>query len=449
MYGHIWSSGPQGVRSGCGPRRVPGPWRVPSPSRGRPPAGRLPRCRPLFHRHGQRTDFYNFCQESPGCWKECPRGRLVWPGGGGIMGGRREQGEATRPGSSPYCLLPRVGACIGFVSLVGDEHMRTSFAVLGDGAWGTAIALLLAQNPRHRVALWSAREENGRILRERRENVRLLPGVPIPESVDADHRHRPRPSAGADLWVAAIPTVYLRATLRPHCAGELRRGPPVLSLAKGLENDTFLRPTRDPRRRCSGVEQVAVLSGPSHAEEVSRGLPTSRGRRQQRHGAGPLDSAALSAPTASASTPTSTWWASSWAGALKNVIGIAAGISDGLGFGDNAKAALLTRGLVEMTRFGVALGAEPQTFSGLAGMGDLITTCISRHGRNRHVGERLARGEKTGRHPGRHDAWWPRASTRPAASTSGPCRWASTCRSRPRFTASCTRTRTRAPPSTT
>lgn len=268
--------------------------------------------------------------------------------------------------------------------------MPTQFAVLGDGAWGTAIALLLARNPRHRVILWSAREENGRILRERRENVRLLPGVPIPESVEltTDIAHA---AGGADLWIAAIPTVYLRDTLR-RVAPALRDDRPVLSLAKGLEIDTFLRPT-EIIRQVLGVGHVAVLSGPSHAEEVSRGMPASL-------------------VAASADLDLARWLQQCFsserfriytsldvvgvelAGALKNVVGIAAGISDGLGFGDNAKSALLTRGLVEMARFGVALGADHETFFGLAGMGDLITTCISRHGRNRQVGERLARGEK-------------------------------------------------------
>src|ERR1700747_781450 len=119
--------------------------------------------------------------------------------------------------------------------------MPTHFAVLGDGAWGTAIALVLASNPAYRVTLWSAREDNARILRERRENVRLLPGVPIPESVELT-TDIGRATAGADLWVAAVPTLYLRDVLlriRPH----VRPGPPVLSLAKGLENGTFLRPT--------------------------------------------------------------------------------------------------------------------------------------------------------------------------------------------------------------
>jgi glycerol-3-phosphate dehydrogenase (NAD(P)+) len=270
--------------------------------------------------------------------------------------------------------------------------MPTTFAVLGDGAWGTAISLLLAGDADHRVTLWSAREENARILKERRENVRLLPGVPIPETVHLT-TNIAEAVAEADLWIAAIPTVYLRATLRP-VARALQKDRPILSLAKGLENETFCRPT-EILRQVLGERPEAVLSGPSHAEEVSRGLPTT-------------------VVAASADLELARWVQQHFtterfrvytnldvvgvelAGALKNVIGIAAGISDGLQFGDNAKSALLTRGLVEMARFGVALGAEHATFFGLAGLGDLITTCSSRHGRNRHVGERLARGEKLG-----------------------------------------------------
>jgi glycerol-3-phosphate dehydrogenase (NAD(P)+) len=268
--------------------------------------------------------------------------------------------------------------------------MPTTFAVLGDGAWGTAIALLLAGDSAHRVTLWSARPENGRILQQHRENIRLLPGVPIPESIHLT-TDIAEAIAEADLWIAAVPTVYLRATLIP-AAPALRKDRPVLSLAKGLENETFLRPT-EILRQVLGPRPVAVLSGPSHAEEVSRGLPTT-------------------VVAASTNLDLARWIQQHFntdrfrvytnldvvgvelAGALKNIIGIAAGICDGLHFGDNAKAALLTRGLVEMARFGVALGAEHATFFGLAGLGDLITTCNSRHGRNRHVGERLAGGEK-------------------------------------------------------
>ncbi len=268
--------------------------------------------------------------------------------------------------------------------------MPTTIAILGDGAWGTALALLLAQNPDHRVTLWSAREENGRLLRERRENVRLLPGIPIPPTI-ALTTDIQQAVADAGLWVAAIPTVYLRATLT-RIAAAVSAGPPVLSLAKGLENGTFLRPT-EIVTQVLGVAQTAVLSGPNHAEEVSRGLPAS-------------------AVAASGDPQLAQWIQQLFsterfrvytnpdpigvelAGALKNILGIAAGINDGLGLGDNAKAALLTRGLVEMTRFGVALGGQARTFSGLAGLGDLITTCISPHGRNHRVGQRLAAGER-------------------------------------------------------
>src|SRR5579875_44302 len=268
--------------------------------------------------------------------------------------------------------------------------MGTTFAILGDGAWGTAIALLLARNPEHRVTLWSAREENGRLLRECRENVRLLPGVHIPPAIQLT-TDIGQAVAGADLWVAAIPTVYLRVTLA-RIVTAVPVGPPVLSLAKGLEMGTFLRPT-EIVTQILGVARTAVLSGPSHAEEISRGLPASVVAAshdgelaqwiQQRFSTAQFRVYTNPDPVGV-----------ELAGALKNVIGIAAGINDGLGLGDNAKAALLTRGLVEMTRFGVALGGQAQTFTGLAGLGDLTTTCISPHGRNYRVGQRLARGER-------------------------------------------------------
>lgn len=268
--------------------------------------------------------------------------------------------------------------------------MASTFAVLGDGAWGTAIAMLLAQNPQHRVTLWSAREENGQLLQQRRENVRLLPGIRIPESILLT-TDVVQAVQQADLWIAAVPTVYLRTTLERIRPG-IQPGAPIVSLAKGLENSTFRRPS-EILTEILGVEQVLVLSGPSHAEEVSRGQPTSvvvAGRDMQ----------LMRWVQQAFSTDRFRVYTNldpigvELGGALKNVIGIAAGISDGLGFGDNTRAALMTRGLVEMTRFGVASGAEPQTFTGLAGIGDLITTCVSRHGRNRHVGERLGRGEK-------------------------------------------------------
>jgi glycerol-3-phosphate dehydrogenase (NAD(P)+) len=268
--------------------------------------------------------------------------------------------------------------------------MPTNFAILGSGGWGTAVALVLAQDPTHHVRLWSARPETARELEARRENVRQLPGVPIPPAVliTADLRAA---VAGAELLIFAIPTVHLRPTLA-RVAADLPRHRPALSLTKGIENETFLRPSEILRQTLGGPE-VAVLSGPSHAEEVARGQPTTVVVASGDLGLARWIQQHLSTERFRVYTNLDVVGVE-LAGALKNVIGIAAGIGDGLGFGDNAKAALLTRGLVEMRRFGVALGAEPQTFAGLAGMGDLITTCYSRHGRNRHVGERLGRGEK-------------------------------------------------------
>jgi glycerol-3-phosphate dehydrogenase (NAD(P)+) len=263
------------------------------------------------------------------------------------------------------------------------------FAVLGAGAWGTAVALVLTQDKDHRVSLWSHRPENAALLHERRENVRLLPGVPIPETVQltTDLNEAVK---NADLLIAAIPTVHLRATLE-RIAPAVPAGRPVLSLAKGVEMATFLRPT-EIITQVLGRRPVAVLSGPSHAEEVSRRLPASVVAASDDLGMARWIQQRFSTDRFRVYTNLDVVGVE-LAGALKNVIGIAAGIGDGLAFGDNAKAALLTRGLVEIARFGVALGAELQTFWGLAGMGDLITTCMSRHGRNRHIGERLARGE--------------------------------------------------------
>lgn len=267
--------------------------------------------------------------------------------------------------------------------------MPTTLAILGSGGWGTAIAVHLAQNPDHRVRLWSAREPSGRDLRESRENRRLLPGVPISQDVllttDAAEA-----VDGADCWVVAVPTAYLRETIA-RFAGLRAADAPVVSLTKGIEAATFRRPT-EIIGAVLRTDRLAVLSGPSHAEEVAQGMPTS-------------------VVIAAADLGFAVWAQQRFgterfrvytnedcigvelAGAVKNVIGIAAGICDGLGFGDNAKAALLARGLVEMTRFGVAHGAEPGTFTGLAGIGDLMTTCFSPHGRNRRVGYRLGRGE--------------------------------------------------------
>jgi glycerol-3-phosphate dehydrogenase (NAD(P)+) len=261
--------------------------------------------------------------------------------------------------------------------------------ILGDGAMGTACSILAASKPGHHITIWSAFPEQARLFEEARENVRFLPGVRIPDNVHLTGEIA-QASAETELLVAAIPTVYLRKTLSSIGAA-LPARPPLVSVIKGIENETFQRPSQIIRD-VLGPRRVAVLSGPSHAEEIARQLPASVVVASE-------DEALVRQAQALFTTA---WFrvytnpdviGVELAGAIKNVIGIAAGVCDGLEFGDNAKSALLTRGLVEITRFGVALGARRETFSGLAGMGDLITTCISRHGRNRAVGEALGRGK--------------------------------------------------------
>ncbi|MGF1579320.1 MAG: NAD(P)H-dependent glycerol-3-phosphate dehydrogenase [Gemmataceae bacterium] len=267
--------------------------------------------------------------------------------------------------------------------------MTLRFAILGSGAWGTTVAMLLAQQPDHDVRLWSARADNAEQLQRQRENVDLLPGIRLAETIllTADIREAVEQ---VDLLVVAVPTVYLRTSLA-SVTSQLPRGIPIMSLVKGIERQTFLRPTQI-LEELTGTRPMAVLSGPSHAEEVSRGLPASVVLASQDKSLAEWIQPRLNTERFRVYTNADLVGVE-LAGALKNVIAIAAGISEGLELGDNAKAALITRGLVEMTRFGKAHGALRETFAGLAGMGDLITTCMSGHGRNRRVGLRLAQGD--------------------------------------------------------
>jgi glycerol-3-phosphate dehydrogenase (NAD(P)+) len=261
--------------------------------------------------------------------------------------------------------------------------------VLGAGGWGTAVAVVLAQKPDTAARLWCHREATAHEIAASRMNARLLPGVRIPDAVHVTASVA-EAVEGSDCWLVAVPTAYLRSALAAFVPFA-KPDTPVVSLSKGIEIDTFRRPT-EIVREVLGVERLAVLSGPSHAEEVARGLPTSVVAASpdaelagwvQRHVGGDRLRVYTNADLIGVEL----------AGALKNVMGIAAGVCDGLRYGDNAKAALLTRGLIEMQRFGVEHGAKADTFHGLAGVGDLITTCFSPHGRNRRVGERIARGE--------------------------------------------------------
>ena len=267
--------------------------------------------------------------------------------------------------------------------------MAERVAVLGNGGFGTALALVLDRNG-HEARVWGVDADYVAETARTRDNPRYLAGVKVPPSVlltnDASAAGRE-----ATLLLSAIPTQYLRATLT-RLAPALPAAVPVVSVTKGVENGTLLRPTQIVGEAL-GARPVAALSGPSHAEEVARGGPTSVVVASS-------DAALAARVQGVFGNDRLRIYASDdvlgveFAAAMKNVIAIAAGVCDGLGLGDNARAALITRGNAEITRLGRALGAKPETFAGLAGIGDLITTCTSRHGRNRGVGERIGRGEK-------------------------------------------------------
>lgn len=266
--------------------------------------------------------------------------------------------------------------------------MTRAVTILGGGAMGTACSILLAEQRIARVALWTRQPAQAEELARSRENTRLLPGIRLPDSIfiTADIAAA---VAQTELLVVAIPTAFLREALTA-LAPSIPAACPVVSVVKGLENSTFLRPS-EIIRQTLGNRSVCALCGPSHAEEMGRRLPASV--------VAASDDATLAQHVQTLFTTdrfrvytNRDLLGVELAGAIKNVIAIAAGICDGLNYGDNAKAALLTRGVVEMTRCGVSLGAEAETFAGLAGIGDLITTCYSRYGRNRGLGERLGRG---------------------------------------------------------
>ena len=253
---------------------------------------------------------------------------------------------------------------------------------------GTALAVLFAKAVGD-VWLWSRDPDHAEPFARTRVNERHLPGIRVPESVRITAEGA-LAAASADLIVAAIPTSYLRTTLA-SVAHELPAGVPVVSVVKGIEYGTFARPSQIILETL-GRRPIAVLSGPSHAEELARGLPASVVVSGSQEGLVNQIRDVLSHDAFRVYTSTDALGVE-LAGALKNILGIAAGVCDGLGFGDNAKAALLTRGLVEIARLGLDLGARHETFYGLAGVGDIVTTCYSPYGRNRSVGERIGRGE--------------------------------------------------------
>jgi len=262
-------------------------------------------------------------------------------------------------------------------------------AVIGDGGWGTANAMLLAGYG-HDVTLWGAFPDYVEEMKRTRRNEKFLKGVELPANLKLT-ADRAEAVAGADVVVLAPPSKYFTSVVGGF-AGLITPAMLVVSITKGLCEKTNRRMT-DLGAEILGTGPVVALAGPTHAEEVSRGIPTAivaactdeaKARRVQEIWSGPLFRVYTSTDPVGVEI----------GGAVKNVLAIAVGCSDGMGYGDNTRAALITRGLVEMKRFVLAYGGTPETLSGLAGIGDLIVTCTSVHSRNHSVGERLGKGEK-------------------------------------------------------
>jgi glycerol-3-phosphate dehydrogenase (NAD(P)+) len=267
-----------------------------------------------------------------------------------------------------------------------------NITVLGAGSWGTTLAILLHEN-KHRVSLWAHRKEFAEMLNRDRENIRYLKGVPIPTEICITNSMAEAMSHKPDIILTATPSQAIRETVSQLSLFDLHRTL-FVNVAKGIELHTGQRMSEVIKHSLSHVhlEQIAVLYGPSHAEEVSRKMPTTVVVASHDHDAAVTVQKTFSSPMFRVYVNPDIVGVEI-AGSVKNIMAIAAGISDGVGYGDNAKAAILTRGLKEIARLGQHLGANPITFSGLAGIGDLFVTCASRHSRNRYVGEQIGKGK--------------------------------------------------------
>jgi len=262
--------------------------------------------------------------------------------------------------------------------------------VLGAGSWGTTLAVLLHSNA-HQIVLWSYEQSIAELLRDRRENIDFLPGIPIPADIEitSDLEAAVR---RAEVIVTAVPTQYIRSVMKQVRSRKFRNTL-FINVAKGIENQSIMRVSEillDVMPLLS-IDRIVTLSGPSFAHEVSRQMPTA------------VVAASVNRDAARQTqnlfmTPYFRVYSSDdikgveLAGSLKNVIAIGAGIADGAGFGENTKAAIMTRATAEIARLGKLMGARPETFAGLSGIGDLIATCVSKHSRNRHVGEEIGKG---------------------------------------------------------
>ena len=261
-------------------------------------------------------------------------------------------------------------------------------AIIGSGSWGTANAVMLAKRG-FDVYLWSwIQEETDRLNRDR-ENKEFLPDVKFPDNITCTH-DMALCTDGADLIITAAPSPATRTTaknLSPYVA----EGQKIINISKGLEESTLLRLSQVYKEEIPQAN-ISVMSGPSHAEEVSRGLPTTNVVASEDMETARFIQDIMMSDMFRIYT-SSDIIGVELGGALKNVVALCAGTSDGLGYGDNTKAALMTRGLAEIARLGIAMGAKQETFMGLSGLGDLIVTCTSMHSRNRRAGILLGKGK--------------------------------------------------------
>lgn len=260
-------------------------------------------------------------------------------------------------------------------------------SVLGAGSWGTALSWLLHNNG-HEVMLWSVLEDEVKMLREKREHETKLPGVKLPEDIEIT-TDLEKALENPDVAVLAVPSPFTRSTSK-MMAPFVKEGQIIVNVAKGVEEHTLMTLSEIVEQEIPAAN-VCVLSGPSHAEEVGKGLPTtcvvsSRKRETAEYLQGIFMSPVFRVYT------TPDILGVELGAALKNVIALAAGTADGLGYGDNTKAALITRGIAEIARLGIKMGAKAETFYGLSGIGDLIVTCASVHSRNRKAGYLMGKG---------------------------------------------------------
>jgi len=293
-------------------------------------------------------------------------------------------------------------AILGIYSIISP--MFRNISIIGDGAMGTVLAMLLCEKRDSSatstplsinalgmtVRMWGYDRKQLKQIELGRENKKFLPGYKLPETLVFESDDN-RIMAGADLIVSAVPCQFMRRIWR-RLKNYFPKDVPVVSVTKGIEKDTLLRPSQILADVLGEGVKCVVLSGPTISDELARGLPAT---------------AAVACSDEELAREVQYTFSTQWlrvytntdivgvelAGAMKNIIAIAAGIIDGMGAGDNAKAALLSRGLAEITRLGTACGARPQTFAGLTGLGDLVTTCISPKGRNRSFGERIGKGQ--------------------------------------------------------